>query len=254
MSGVAVEVRNVTKTFQTASHTTHAVAGATFHADPSEFVSLIGPSGCGKTTVMRMIGDLVAPTSGEILVAGEHPGQARRARTFGHVFQEATLLSWRNLLDNIVLPLKVLKVPTRETRVRGEELLDLVGLTEFASHFPDQVSGGMQQRAAIARALSFDPSVLLMDEPFGALDMITRDKMSFELQRIWMERKKTVVFVTHSITEAVLLSDRVVVFSSRPSHILEVVRIDLPRPRAAEHRDSREFLEYTRHLRGLLEG
>lgn len=253
MSGAAIALNDVGKTFQAREGVIDAVGAVSFDAAPNEFISLIGPSGCGKTTIMRMIGDLLSPSQGSILVDGESPAAARRKRQFGFVFQEATLLEWRTLLGNVVLPLEVLHVDRAAQLSRGRELLRLVGLQDFEHHYPDQVSGGMQQRAAIARALSFDPSVLLMDEPFGALDMITRDRMSFELLRIWEETRKTVVFVTHSIQEAVLLSDKVVVFSGRPSRILEVVQIDLPRPRVVAHRDDARYLDYTHHLRGLLE-
>ncbi len=253
MSGVAVELEGVTKLFQQGPSVTEAIGGATFSARAEEFVSLIGPSGCGKTTVMRIIGDLLTPTSGSVKVGGQSPVAARKARKFGFVFQDATLLGWQTMLDNVILPLKVIGTPQAAARARGEELLDLVGLREFARHYPDQVSGGMRQRGAIARALSFDPEVLLMDEPLGALDMITRDRMAFELLRIWQEQRKTVLFVTHSIQEAVLLSDKVVVFSARPARVLEVVRIELPRPRTAAHRDSPQFHAYTHHLRELLQ-
>lgn len=252
--GDEVALMEVAKTFRTAERVTHAVDDVSFTAGRSEFVSLIGPSGCGKTTVMKMVGDLLAPTSGTITIGGGTTQEARKARKLGFVFQEATLLGWRTLIDNVALPLEVLREPKSVRHERAGYLLDLVGLAGFENHYPDQVSGGMQQRASIARALSFSPSVLLMDEPFGALDLITRDRMCFELLRIWEEERKTVLFVTHSITEAVLLSDKVAIFSSRPSRIREYVEIDLPRPRTVEMRDDPRFHEYVREFRAMLEG
>lgn len=253
ISGAEVMLRDVAKTYATAGRVTEAVRDVTFTAGAGEFVSLVGPSGCGKTTVMKMVGDLLAPTAGQITIGGRSTEEARRARDLGFVFQEATLLGWRSLLDNVALPLQVLKQPKALRVDRARELLDLVGLSGFEQHYPDQVSGGMQQRASIARALSFGPAVLLMDEPFGALDLITRDKMCFELLRIWGEERKTVLFVTHSIQEAVLLSDKVAIFSSRPSRIRKVVDIELPRPRTVEMRDDPVFHEYVRDLRAMLE-
>ena len=251
--GKRVELSGAHKTFRTGGRVTEAVGEVGFAAEPGQFISLIGPSGCGKTTVMRMVGGLLEPSSGSIRIDGEHPDRARKQQSFGFVFQEATLLAWRTLRDNVTLPLEVLGRPRQERQRRAEELLRLVGLEEFADHYPDQVSGGMQQRCSIARALSFQPGVLLMDEPFGALDLITRDRMGFELQRIWLAERSTVLFVTHSIEEAVLLSDTVMVFSARPSRIIAQVPIELPRPRTAELRDEPAYLEHVRELRKLLE-
>lgn len=251
-TGSTISIDGVTKTFG-GKHPTTAIENATLDIRGNEFISLIGPSGCGKTTLMRIIGDLIPASSGTVLIDGDNPEVARKKRKYGFVFQEATLLQWKTIEENIELPLVVIGVPKSERARIVQELLVLVGLDGFAKHYPDQVSGGMQQRAAIARALSFDPSVLLMDEPFGALDLITRDKMCTELLRIWEERRKTVVFVTHSIHEAILLSDRVAVLSTRPSRIAQVVEIDLPRPRNAEVRESPEFAEYEKSLRNLLE-
>lgn len=251
--GANVAVEHVSKTFQGAKGSTEALRDVSFNADAGEFVSIIGPSGCGKTTIVRMIGDLIAPTSGTISVDGMSPSMARENRRFGFVFQRATLLEWRDLKGNVMLPLDVLRWPRDRKRRRTEALLELVGLAEFANHHPDQVSGGMQQRVSIARALSFDPGILIMDEPFGALDMITRDRMGFELLRIWKESQKTVLFVTHSIEEAVLLSDKVVAMGARPGQVQEVVEIELERPRTIEHRRDPRFIEYTQTLRTLLE-
>jgi NitT/TauT family transport system ATP-binding protein len=251
--GASVSVSGVSKVFQGGQGETVALQDVTFEVEAGQFVSIIGPSGCGKTTIVRMVGDLLAPTTGEILVDGVKPSVARENARFGFVFQRATLLDWRDLKRNVVLPLDVLRWPRARKRSRSEDLLDLVGLDRFADHFPDQVSGGMQQRVSIARALSFDPGILIMDEPFGALDMITRDRMGFELLRIWKQSQKTVLFVTHSIDEAVLLSDKVVAMGTNPGHVEEIVEIGIERPRVFEHRQDPRFVEYAQHLRGLLE-
>ncbi len=249
---VAIELADVSKTYAANGSITDAVQHVTFTAGDHEFISLIGPSGCGKTTILKLVSDLVPPTSGRVLVNGMIPGDARKARLFGYVFQDATLLPWRTVLDNSLLPLEIIGAP--RDRELGRDLLRLVGLDGFEDHYPDQLSGGMQQRVSIARALSFNPGILLMDEPFGALDMITRDRMGLELLRIWQETRKAVLFVTHSIQEAVFLSDRVVVFTPRPARVAEILNVDLRRPRAPEVRDTPGFLEYVRHLRQVLEG
>jgi NitT/TauT family transport system ATP-binding protein len=218
-----------------------------------EFASLIGPSGCGKSTLLRLLGDLLAPTSGTIRVNGKTPRQARLSREYGIVFQQPVLYEWRTVLQNVQLPLEVMSVPARERRERAAALLSLVGLTDFAERYPWELSGGMQQRVSIARALSFRPSVLLMDEPFGALDEMTRERLNRELLNIWSETRTTVVFVTHSVAEAVFLSDRIVVMSPRPGRIDTVIDVDLPRPREADAREARRFFELVaevrRHLR-----
>ncbi|MDR1798688.1 MAG: ABC transporter ATP-binding protein [Bifidobacteriaceae bacterium] len=252
-AGAAIHVEHVSKTFVTKDGTTEAVADVSFDVPSGSFVSLIGPSGCGKTTVARMIGDLLAPTSGEITIDGESPSVARGHRRIGFVFQRPTLVAWRSVLKNVTLPLDVLGWPRAKKRERAMELLDLVGLADFANHRPDQLSGGMQHRAAIARALSYDPGVLIMDEPFGALDLITRDRMGFELLRIWAEAKKTVIFITHSIEEAVLLSTTVLAMAARPTYVQELVPITLERPRVVEHRQDPRFLQATAKLREMLE-
>ncbi|GAA3728701.1 ABC transporter ATP-binding protein [Leifsonia bigeumensis] len=251
--GAAVRVKDVSKTFTTPTGQTHAVDSVSFDIAAGSFVSIIGPSGCGKTTVARMIGDLLPPTSGEILIDGESPSMARAGRKFGFVFQRPTLVEWRSVLRNVTLPLDVLGWSKQDKEDRGRELLKLVGLEDFADHRPDQISGGMQQRVAIARALSYDPGVLIMDEPFGALDMITRDRMGFELLRIWAESGKTILFVTHSIEEAVLLSDHVLSMSPRPTSLQKSVLIDLERPRTVQHRTDSRFIAATQELREMLE-
>lgn len=213
----------------------------------AQFTSMLGPSGCGKTTLMRIVGGLSSPSQGRILIDGESVERALRQRKFGFVFQAPTLLPWRSVTDNTTLLLDVAHEDAPDERV--QDLLEMVGLKGFEHSYPAQLSGGMQQRVALARALALDPTILLMDEPFAALDALTRDRMGMELQRIWGEGRKTVIFVTHSITEAVLLSDRVVVLSARPGQVHADVPIDLPRPRDMEVRNTAEFGEYERFLR-----
>jgi NitT/TauT family transport system ATP-binding protein len=214
-----------------------------------EFVSLIGPSGCGKSTLLRLLGDLLVPTSGTISFNGKSPRQARLSREYGIVFQQPVLYEWRTVMQNVQLPLEVMRVSAQERRQRAAALLDLVGLTEFAERYPWELSGGMQQRVSIARALSFRPSVLLMDEPFGALDEMTRERLNRELLNIWSETRTTIVFVTHSVAEAVFLSDRIVVMSPRPGRVDTIVDVDLRRPREAETRESPRFFELVAEVR-----
>jgi NitT/TauT family transport system ATP-binding protein len=231
-----------------------AVQDVSLSVRPGEFVSLLGPSGCGKSTLLRIAAGLISPTGGEVHVAGRSAADAQRTKRLGMVFQQAALMPWRTVADNVALPLEVNRRNGRdvETARRIAELLTLVGLAEFARAYPHQLSGGMQQRVAIARALVFDPDILLMDEPFGALDEITRDQMRYELLRIWGARQKTVVFVTHSIAESIILSDRVVVMSARPGTVREVLSVDLPRPRDEKLESSAAFLELAEHLKSLL--
>jgi NitT/TauT family transport system ATP-binding protein len=212
-----------------------------------QFVSMLGPSGCGKTTLLKIVGGLVNPSHGSVTVDGVKVEDALEQRKFGFAFQDATLLPWRTVRANATLLLDVTGQRARRDRV--EQLLEMVGLKGFEEAYPAQLSGGMQQRVALARALALDPTILLMDEPFAALDALTRDRMGMELVRIWEEGRKTVVFVTHSISEAVLLSDRVVVLSARPGRVHADVVIDLPRPRTMEVRNTAEFGEYERFLR-----
>jgi len=251
--GVSVHLDRVTKVFGVGQESTEAVSDVSLDIGSGEFVSLIGPSGCGKTTLARIVGGLIQQTSGEVLLDGQPPESVKAEQRIGFVFQAPTLVSWRNLRRNVTLPLEILKWPKSQRDQRADELLQLVGLEGFEDYYPDQVSGGMQQRASMARALSYRPGLLLMDEPLGALDMITRDRMAFELLRIWESSKSTVLFITHSIDEAILLSDRVVISTPRPAKVLEVVNVPLPRPRIAEHRTAPEFTELAKKLRGLLE-
>ncbi|WP_188900662.1 ABC transporter ATP-binding protein [Deinococcus aerophilus] len=231
---------------------TVALQDANLDIAHGEFVSLIGPSGCGKTTLLRLMADLITPTSGELLVGGQTPAQARQARAYGYVFQAPALLEWRTVLNNVLLPLDVMNTPKAQRQDRAHEMLRLVGLEGFAGRYPWQLSGGMQQRVSIARALAFDPGLLLMDEPFGALDEITREHLNGELLRLWQETGKTVVFVTHGIGEAVFLSTRVVVMTARPGKIEGVVDIDLPYPRNLETRETPRFFELATQVRELL--
>lgn len=251
---VIIDVQNVSKLFRVGKSEAVALQDATLQVTDGQFVSLIGPSGCGKTTLMRLVADLIEPTSGQITVAGKTPKEARASREYGYVFQAPALYDWRNVLSNVMLPLEIMGYPKAERRARAEEMLALVGLEGFHRSYPWQLSGGMQQRVSIARALAFDPQLLLMDEPFGALDEITREAMNFELLRLWRQTKKTVVFVTHSIAEAVFLSTHVVVMTARPGRIREVIEVDLPYPRDAETRESEQFFELTTRVREGLRG
>jgi NitT/TauT family transport system ATP-binding protein len=229
-----------------------ALSDITLDIADDEFVSLIGPSGCGKSTLLRLIGDLLQPTSGTIEVRGRPAAEARRHRDYGIVFQSPVLYDWRTVERNVQLPLELMGVPKRERTARCHELLDLVGLQDFARRYPWELSGGMQQRVSIARALSFRPSILLMDEPFGALDEMTRERLNMELLNIWNQTATTVVFVTHSIPEAVFLSDRVVVMTPRPGRIAHIVDVDLPRPRSAEVREDERFFRLIALVRSQL--
>lgn len=241
-----VEIRDLSVAFAAGGDHGRIVAleNIDLSVKPNEFVSLIGPSGCGKSTLLRVVADLQQPTGGTATVAGQTPREARLSREIAMVFQDSALLEWRNIIDNVALPLELMGVDTSERKDRAREMLDMVGLSGFEHARPDQLSGGMRQRAAIARAMMTDPKVLLMDEPFGALDQITRDRMNEELMRIVGERSTTILFVTHSIREAVLLSDRVVVITPRPGRIHEILDIDLPRPRLLDQRENAAFIEH----------
>jgi NitT/TauT family transport system ATP-binding protein len=229
-----------------------AVQGIDLEIGEREFVSLIGPSGCGKSTLLRIMGDLIQPTRGEVVVNGKTPHRARLDRDYGIVFQDAVLFDWRTVAKNIALPLEMQGWARQRRADRVRELLDLVELTGFEGHRPWQLSGGMQQRVSIARALSFDPPLLLMDEPFGALDEMTRERLNLELLRIWDASGSTVVFVTHSIAEAVFLSTRVVVMSARPGRVVGIVDVDLAQPRTIDTREEPRFAELVRDVRRLL--
>jgi NitT/TauT family transport system ATP-binding protein len=237
-----VSIRGVTKVFnERGNNRVRALDDISLDIHPGEFVSLIGPSGCGKSTLLRLVGDLITPTTGRVQVNGQPAHQARLDRDYGMVFQQATLYEWRTIAKNVQLPLEVMNYSRDQREARAAEMLRLVQLEEFAKHYPWQLSGGMQQRVAIARALAFQPSILLMDEPFGALDEMTRERMQMELLQIWSQTSTTVLFVTHSIPEAVFLSSRVVVMSARPGRLSGVIDVDLPRPRVFETREDVRF-------------
>jgi len=255
VSAAAVRLDGTGKVFNPGSDgEVVALQAISLTIEEREFVSLIGPSGCGKSTMLRLIGDLLTPTSGEVTVKGKQAHRARLDRDYGMVFQHATLLEWRTVAKNVQLPLEVMGYDKTRRDVRTSELLELVQLEEFAEHYPWQLSGGMQQRVAIARALAFSPSILLMDEPFGALDEMTRERMQMELMAIWQQTDTTVIFVTHSIPEAVFLSTRVVVMSPRPGRISEMVAVDLPQPREFETREAPEFYAKLTEVREALRG
>jgi NitT/TauT family transport system ATP-binding protein len=245
-----VSLRNVSKEFGRGGVV--ALQGIDLDIRPREFVSLIGPSGCGKSTLLRIIGDLIEPSGGEVVVNGKSARQARLDRDYGIVFQDAVLYDWRTVAKNIALPLEMGGWDRRRRADRVREMLELVELTGFETHHPWQLSGGMQQRVSIARALSFDPALLLMDEPFGALDEMTRERLNMELLRIWEASGSTIVFVTHSIAEAVFLSTRAVVMSVRPGRITGVVDVDLPQPRNTDTREQPRFFELVTEVRERL--
>jgi NitT/TauT family transport system ATP-binding protein len=247
-----VEAAGVGKVFGTGPTAVTALEGIDLTIRQGEFISLIGPSGCGKSTLLRLIGDLTAPTSGSVAVNGKPAARARLDRDYGMVFQAPVLMDWRTIAKNIELPLEIMGFPADERRRRAGDLLRLVELEAFADRHPWELSGGMQQRVAIARALSFDPKLLLMDEPFGALDEMTRERMNAELMSIWQRTGTTIVFVTHSIPEAVFLSTRVVVMSARPGRISQVVEIDLPATRSVETRESERYFELVTRVREAL--
>jgi NitT/TauT family transport system ATP-binding protein len=249
-----VEVEGVTKRFGAGPDATTALDGIDLAIGRGEFVSLIGPSGCGKSTLLRLIGDLTRPTSGAVSVNGKPAHEARLGREYGIVFQAPVLFDWRSVEDNVRLPLELLRVDRAERARRSRTMLELVDLGDFGRHYPHQLSGGMQQRVAIARALAVEPAILLMDEPFGALDEMTRERMNSEVLRIWQQTGTTVVFVTHSIPEAVFLSTRVIVMSARPGRITRVVDVDLPHPRNEETREDPRYFELVTEVREALRG
>jgi len=243
-----IQVRNVGKTFE-GKTAVEALRDVTFDVADREFVSIIGPSGSGKTTLIRIISSLLQPSNGEVFVDGETPERARLRGRFSFVFQRPVLLPWRCVRDNVRLPLEIL----HEEKRSPEDLLRLVGLEQFASKYPFELSGGMQQRVALARALTFDPGVLLMDEPFAALDEFTRNALNLQLLDIWTNTKVTILFITHSISEAVFLGDRVIVLSARPARVDQVVEVPFARPRVTDMKETLQFQEIVRWLRQKLE-
>ncbi|KZY51443.1 MULTISPECIES: ABC transporter ATP-binding protein [Sulfitobacter] len=250
-----ISASNLDLTFQTNDGPVHALKDVNLEIHKGDFVSFIGPSGCGKTTFLRVMADLEQPTGGSVTINGVSPEEARKSRAYGYVFQAAGLYPWRTIGGNIRLPLEIMGVPRAEQDQRVKRVLDLVELSGFEKKFPWQLSGGMQQRASIARALSFDADILLMDEPFGALDEIVRDHLNEQLLKLWARTEKTIAFVTHSIPEAVYLSTKIVVMSPRPGRIADVIESPLPRERPLEIRETPEFLEIAHRVReGLRAG
>jgi NitT/TauT family transport system ATP-binding protein len=249
----AVVVSGVSKVFGRDSTAVTALDDVSFDVPKGSFVSILGPSGCGKSTLLRLVAGLQPVTSGTIELGERTPEEMRRAREFGIVFQNPVLFDWRTVEQNVALPLQLIGTPRAEASRRVSEMIELVGLADFRKHHPWQLSGGMQQRVAIARALAFGPRFLMMDEPFGALDMMTRERMQTELLAIWSGQPgTTIVFITHSIAEAVLLSDRIVVMSARPGRVLRVIDVDLPRPRTDEARRAERFVEIESDIRALI--
>ena len=252
---LVVEAKEISLTFETADGRVEALSNVSLQIAEGEFVSFIGPSGCGKTTMLRVVADLQQPTSGTLLVNGMTAEDARLARSYGYVFQAPALFPWRTIEKNLKLPLEIMGFSASEQQVRAERYLSMVNLKGFERKFPWQLSGGMQQRVSIARALSFDPDLLLMDEPFGALDEIVRDMLNQQLLTLWEVTGKTVLFVTHSIPEAVFLSTHIVVMSPRPGRIFDVIECNFPRDRQLEFRETPEFMAIANRVRhGLRQG
>ncbi|MCK7611458.1 ABC transporter ATP-binding protein [Roseibium sediminicola] len=250
-----IDIENLSLTFETNDGPVHALSDIDLKIEEGDFVSFIGPSGCGKTTLLRVIADLEKPTAGHISVNGVSPEEARLNRAYGYVFQAAALYPWRTIAKNVALPLEIMGLSAAEQRDRIARNMELVNLTGFEKKYPWQLSGGMQQRASIARALAVEPDLLLMDEPFGALDEIVRDHLNEQLLQLWAKTNKTVVFVTHSIPEAVFLSTKIVVLCPRPGRIYDVIESDLPRDRSLDIRETPEFLKIAHRVReGLKAG
>ncbi len=250
-----ISIKNVSMVY-TDSHgnPVQALRDVSIDIQKGEFISLLGPSGCGKSTLLRIVSDLLTPTSGEVKVCGKTPKETRLEQKYGIVFQNPVLLDWRTVRKNIRLPLEMMKVPKEEQSSRIDQVLELVGLTDFANSYPGQLSGGMQQRVGIARALAIQPDILLMDEPFSALDEFTREKLNDDVLSIWRKTNKTVLFVTHNIGESVYMSDRICVLSPHPGRLSAVVDVDLPRPRTPEMRATPEFAALVAKVRNSFEG
>jgi NitT/TauT family transport system ATP-binding protein len=246
-----IRIQNVSKTFQVKdSEPVTALQDISLEVGEKEFITIVGPSGCGKSTLLKLLVGLLPLTSGEIFIRDEEV--TGPYHDVGMVFQQPILMPWRTVMENLLYPIEILRLKDKDYRKVAEELIELTGLEGFEKHKPRQLSGGMQQRVSICRALIYDPLLLLMDEPFGALDAMTREDMGFELLRIWQERKKTILFVTHSISEAILLGDRVVVFTPRPGQIAKLISVKLPRPRTPEMEFSPEFREHVTEIKELI--
>ncbi|WP_230398837.1 ABC transporter ATP-binding protein [Novisyntrophococcus fermenticellae] len=251
---VEIEIRDLGVTFEDNSNkNVQALTGVNMNIYKGEFVSLLGPSGCGKTTLLRAVADLQEPTEGTVRIAGMTPREIRLQQKFGFVFQQPVLFNWRTVKKNIELPLEIMYYSKEDRSARAEEMLEMVGLTKFSRHFPRQLSGGMQQRVNIARAFGIRPEILLMDEPFSALDEFTKEKLHEDLLQIWQQTNKTILFVTHNIQEAVFLSDRVCILSPHPGRLSAVVDIDLPRPRTLEIKETQHFNELVTKARNSFE-
>jgi NitT/TauT family transport system ATP-binding protein len=247
-----VRLQDVEVTFRTPDQVVQALSHISLEVREGEFLALLGPTGCGKSTLLRVVSDLTHPTSGSVEVRGKSAAEARHANEFGFVFQEPALLPWRSALDNVILPLEVVNYPLAKRRGRCEELLAMVGLSNFVNRYPHELSGGMKQRVSIVRALAWNPSILLMDEPFSALDELTRSDLQDELLAIWSKERKTILFVTHNISEAVYLADRVVVMSAHPGRVVATLPVELPRAREPAMRETLEFMQHVRTAREAL--
>ncbi len=253
-SNVEVMLKDIGMVYKSGGQDVTALTNVTLDIHKGEFVSLLGPSGCGKTTLLRVIADLLQPTTGEITIGGESPKEARLKQKYGIVFQSAVLYDWRTVIKNVMLPLEIMHIPKAERYKKAMQMLELVGLADFANSYPNQLSGGMQQRVGIARALAIKPEILLMDEPFSALDEFTREKLHEDLLKIWRKTNKTIIFVTHNIAESVFLSDKICVLSPHPGRLSAVIDVDLPRPRTLEMKNTQEFTELVAKVRNSFEG
>ncbi|EGW37942.1 ABC transporter ATP-binding protein [Desulfosporosinus sp. OT] len=255
MNAAEIQIKNVSMVYPVNNgEDILALTDVNFDIQEGEFISLLGPSGCGKTTLLRIIADLLQPTSGSVSIRGQSPRDIRMQQKYGIVFQSPVLYDWRTVRRNICMPMEIMGIPKKERTTRITRMLELVGLQDFGYKYPFELSGGMQQRVGIARALALNPEFLLMDEPFSALDEFTREKLNEDLLSIWSKTKKTVIFVTHNIPESVFLSDRVVVLSPHPGRISAIVDINLPRPRENSIRETSEFYEYVTKIRRSFEG
>jgi NitT/TauT family transport system ATP-binding protein len=252
LNDALIRIESVSKTYGSSQASVQALRDVSLTVRSGEFLSIIGPSGCGKSTLLKLIADLLAPSTGQISINEHTPSEARLARSCGIVFQSPTLMEWRDVEKNIALPLEIVGTPQMEQRERTGQLLELIRLRDFASHYPNELSVGMQQQVSIARALAYRPSILLMDEPFGSLDELTRERLGHELLDLWERTRVTILFVTHSVDEAVMLSDRVAVLTPRPGHVERVIPIDLPRPRAPEMRETTRYAALLREVRAAL--
>lgn len=246
-----ISIRNLKKIYSTKAGEVCAIQDVTFDVFRGEFITLVGPSGCGKTTLLKIISGLLTKTDGDLTFSSE--GDFDPRREVGMVFQKPVLLKWRSIVDNVLLPVEILRLNRQPFAPKAMDLLNLVGLKGFEKSYPNELSGGMQQRASISRALIHDPQLLLMDEPFGALDALTREKMNLEILRIWQETRKTILFVTHGIQEAVFLADRVIVLSARPARMVAAIEVNLPRPRTMEIKAEKEFGKLCLEIYRLLE-